>query len=119
MLRPESIAIIAGTLIAWAGSHCFGIGEIVDVILLGVGFAVLGLSVVDGASEFLATIDLSPRTGPLRQLRAEISSYAYARSPMLRYLEETLAEGYGQLRVNGFGNAIRALRSPQWLCHGR
>lgn len=30
------------------GSHCFGIGEIVDVILLGVGFAVLGLSVIDG-----------------------------------------------------------------------
>lgn len=55
---------------------------------------------------------LSPRTGPLRQLRAEISAYAYARSPMLRYLEEALAEGYGQLCVNGFGKAIGALRFP-------
>lgn len=52
MLKPESIAIIGGTLIVWAGSHCFGIGEIVDVILLGVGVAVLGLSVIDGAAEF-------------------------------------------------------------------
>jgi hypothetical protein len=41
MLRPESIALIAGTLIAWAGSHFFG-----------VGVAVLGLSVFDGAAEF-------------------------------------------------------------------
>jgi hypothetical protein len=52
MLRPESIALIAGTLIAWAGSHFFGVGEVVDVILLGVGVAVLGLSVFDGAAEF-------------------------------------------------------------------
>ena len=48
----------------------------------------------------------------MRQLRAEISAYAYARSPLLRYLEETLAEGYGQLRVHGFGRAIAALRFP-------
>jgi hypothetical protein len=223
MLRPESIAVISGTLIAWAGSHFFGIGEIVDVILLGVGVAVLGLSVIDGASELydfvngatnartsqdldraaqsfaravtilgISTVQavllrgqgravtargrpqiqgrlkfaapppsgnqlsvsrparlpggslgetdaygviqisrnqslteqrltlfhelvhryLSPRTGPLRQLRAEISTYAYARSPMLRYLEEALAEGYGQLRVNGFARAITAVRFP-------
>jgi hypothetical protein len=55
---------------------------------------------------------LSPRTGPLRQLRAEISAYGYARSPLLRYLEETLAEGYSQLRINGFGHALAALRFP-------
>jgi hypothetical protein len=223
MLKPESIAIIAGTLVVWAGSHFFGIGEIVDVILLGVGTAVFGLSVIDGASElydfangainartnqdldraarsFARAVTIlgisvvqavllrgqgravtargrpqiqlrlklaapppagnqlsvarparlpggnlgetdaygviqisrnqslteqrltlfhelvhryfSPRTGPLRQLRAEVSAYAYARSPMLRYLEEALAEGYGQLRVNGFGKAITALRFP-------
>ena len=31
---------------------------------------------------------------------------------MLRYLEEVLAEGYGQLRVHGFAKAITALRFP-------
>jgi hypothetical protein len=36
MLRPESLAIVAGTVVVWAGSHFFGVGEIVDVILLAV-----------------------------------------------------------------------------------
>ncbi|HKU41439.1 MAG TPA: hypothetical protein VJR89_24950 [Polyangiales bacterium] len=51
-LRPESIALIAGTLVVWGGSHFFGIGEVVDVVLLGVGVAVWGLSAIDGAAEF-------------------------------------------------------------------
>ncbi len=51
LLSSESVAIIAGTLLLWAGSHLFGIGEIVDIILLTVGFAVLGLSVFSGAQE--------------------------------------------------------------------
>jgi len=51
MLTPGSLAIIAGTLTVWAGSHFFGVGEVVDVILLGVGAIALGLSVFDGAAE--------------------------------------------------------------------
>jgi hypothetical protein len=54
----------------------------------------------------------SPRTGPLRQLRAELAWSAYSRSAFLRYLEEALAEGYGQLRVNGLTSALRAYRFP-------
>jgi hypothetical protein len=34
LLKPETLAIIAGTLVVWAGSHFLGVGEIVDVILL-------------------------------------------------------------------------------------
>jgi hypothetical protein len=45
LLTPTSIALVAGTLIVWAGSHVIGIGEIADVILLVVGFTVLGTSV--------------------------------------------------------------------------
>ena len=52
MLRPESIAMVAGTLVAWAGSHAFGVGEIADIVLLGVGFLALGFSIFEGASEF-------------------------------------------------------------------
>jgi hypothetical protein len=37
---------------------------------------------------------------------------AYARSALLRHLEEALAEGYAQLRVNGLASAIRAYRFP-------
>ena len=41
---------------------------------------------------------------------------AYARLALLRYLEEALAEGYAQLRVNGLTSGLRALRFP--LDHG-
>jgi hypothetical protein len=223
MLEPGSLALIAGTLVVWAGSQFFGVGEIVDVILLGIGFVALGFSVFEGARELydfattavgarseqdldaaaghfaravtllgisvvqavllrgqartvaargepriyprepaappppagnelrlsrpaslpggtLGTTDaygaiqvsrdqslteqrltllhelvhryLSPRTGPFRQLRAELSMSAYARSALLRYLEEALAEGYAQLRVNGLAKALLAYRFP-------
>src|SRR5690606_15063851 len=51
MLRPETIAIVSGTLMVWAGSHFFGVGEIVDIILLGVGVVALGFAVFEGAGE--------------------------------------------------------------------
>ena len=37
---------------------------------------------------------------------------AYNRSALLRYLEEALAEGYGQLRVKGLYDALQAYRFP-------
>lgn len=37
---------------------------------------------------------------------------AYSRSALLRYLEEALAEGYGQLRVHGLVGALRAMKFP-------
>jgi hypothetical protein len=209
MLRPETLAVVCGTLVVWAGSHLFRVGEIVDLALLAVGVAALGFAVFDGAGELyafattameassLAQLDNAgqhfaravsllgisavqavllrgqagvvvsrgaprvyprvtvkapvtagtelelvrpaslpngnagftspygavsvarsqsiseqrvtlyhelvhryffPRTGPLRRIRAEVRMSGYARSALLRYLEEALAEGYGQLR---------------------
>ncbi len=51
MLTPTALAIIAGTIVVWAGSHFFGIGEIVDVILLVVGLATIGGGVYSGSEE--------------------------------------------------------------------
>jgi hypothetical protein len=210
-------------VVAWAGSHFFGVGEVVDVILLVVGVAALGFAVFEGAGalyDFATTalgargnaeLDLagrhfaravvvlgistiqallirgqaraiiargrpqihalsnvgappaagnqlrlsrptslpggglgstspygamsvarnqslteqkltllhelvhryfSPRTGPLRRIRAELSMSAYSRSALMRYLEEALAEGYAQLRINGLASAVEALRFP-------
>jgi hypothetical protein len=223
MLRPETIAIVSGTLMVWAGSHFFGVGEIVDIILLGIGVVALGFAVFEGAGELYefgttalsahssgqldeagrhfaravtllgistvqavllrgqgravvargqpqvyprlevgtappagnqlrltrpATIPggeagltspygsitvarnqslteqrltlyhelvhryFSPRTGPLRKIRAELRMSGYSRSQLLRYLEEALAEGYGQLRVHGLEKALGAYRFP-------
>ena len=54
----------------------------------------------------------TPRVRPFRRLRAELKMSAYARSAILRYLEEALAEGYAQLRVNGLAAGLRAWRFP-------
>ncbi|MDQ3256024.1 MAG: hypothetical protein M3R15_19355 [Acidobacteriota bacterium] len=51
LLSPTSLAIIAGTLVVWAGSHAFGVGEIVDIVLLVGGIFFLGLAVFDVAGE--------------------------------------------------------------------
>lgn len=227
MLSPGSVALIAGTLAVWAGSHFFGVGEVVDIILLGVGVVALGFGVFEGAAELydfattalnassdadlersgrhfaravvvlgISTVQaillrgqgraiaargrpqvygrvavdppppagnqlslsrpasipggvlgstdaygviqvarnqsiseqritllhelvhrfFSPRTGPFRQFRAELNLAGYARSALLRYLEEALAEGYAQLRVHGLAEAVQALRFP--MQHG-
>lgn len=54
----------------------------------------------------------SPRTGPFRKFRAEARMGGYSRVALLRYLEEVLAEGYAQLKVNGFQAALKARSFP-------
>lgn len=221
MLTPESLAIVAGTLIVWAASHFFGIGEVVDIILLVAGVAFIGLGVFSGAEEFYAFAEtainaatendldraaqhfakavnilgitvisalllkksantvisrgrpqirrmpnvgpptprgikitrpfrlpsgalgetdffgniqvsrsqpiieqritlyhewvhsvLSPRFGPLRQMRAQLRASAYTRSYLFMYIEEAMAESYAQLRVYGLQNILVGIRFP-------
>jgi hypothetical protein len=45
MLTPANIAIAGGTLAVWAVSQAFGVGEVVDAILLVVGAAFVGLGI--------------------------------------------------------------------------
>lgn len=53
MLKPETFAFIGATLALWAaGSHFFGIGEIVDAVLLIIGMVTIGFAVFEGSSEF-------------------------------------------------------------------
>ena len=51
LLSPASLEILAGTLVVWAGSHAFGVGEVVDIVLLAGGVLCLGLAVFDVAGE--------------------------------------------------------------------
>ncbi|MDQ2697157.1 MAG: EndoU domain-containing protein, partial [Pseudomonadota bacterium] len=51
ILSPNSLAIMAGTLVVWAGSHAFGVGQAVDVVLLVGGAVFLGMAVFDVAGE--------------------------------------------------------------------
>jgi hypothetical protein len=54
----------------------------------------------------------SPRTGPLRRFRASLAINGYQRSAFLQYLEEALAQGYGNLRVRGLSDALGSCRFP-------
>ena len=49
MLQPGTVVIVTGTLLVWGGSHLFGVGELVDLVLLAVGVIGIGFAVFDGA----------------------------------------------------------------------
>lgn len=59
LVSPESILIIVGTLALWAGSHLFGVGEIVDIVLMVGGFLLLGKSVFDLGQDLLTFANLT------------------------------------------------------------
>jgi hypothetical protein len=48
LINPTSLAIIAGVLVAWVVSHAFGVGEVIDIILLVVGALSVGFAVFTG-----------------------------------------------------------------------
>ena len=47
LLAPEVLAIVAAVIVIWAGSHAFGVGEAVDIMLLATGFIFLGFEAID------------------------------------------------------------------------
>ncbi len=51
LLSPTNIAIMATCLVAWAGSHAFGVGEAIDVLLVGLGMLFVGMAIIDVAKE--------------------------------------------------------------------
>jgi hypothetical protein len=230
LVSPQSILVVTGTVTLWAGSHFFGVGEIVDVVLLVVGGLVLGKSILDlgeeiwqfanltvngttdaeldqaaqhfakaiaiagvdiitaiflrrslrdvrarvptpkkgvgllevnppppmkqgqlfyrpkvsrpatlpggwsGACDFYGDVYVSraqtiteqkialfhesvhsffsPKCRYFLQLRARLKATAYWRSALLRYLEEALAEGFGQFKVRGLLPALQAVTFP-------
>lgn len=48
LLAPEALAIMAGVLVAWIVSHAFGLGEVIDIILVVLGVGAIGLAVFSG-----------------------------------------------------------------------
>ncbi|QDV32711.1 anthrax toxin-like adenylyl cyclase domain-containing protein [Tautonia plasticadhaerens] len=59
MITPASLAIMAGVLAVWAGSHYFGVGFVVDAILLIAGGIFLGVQVWSAASDLVGAIELT------------------------------------------------------------
>ena len=48
LLTPEALATIAAVLVAWVVSHAFGIGEVIDIVLLAAGAVAIGMAVFQG-----------------------------------------------------------------------
>lgn len=48
MLSPASLAVMCAAIVAWAVSHAFGVGEVADLALLGIGLGFCGWGIFDG-----------------------------------------------------------------------
>ncbi|TWB22666.1 hypothetical protein FBZ89_103292 [Nitrospirillum amazonense] len=51
LFTRETLYWLAGFLVVWAGGHLAGYGEAIDLILLGVGYAMVGWSVFQGLND--------------------------------------------------------------------
>ncbi|WP_218079642.1 hypothetical protein [Anthocerotibacter panamensis] len=54
---PEALALLAGMAGVWAASHAVGIGEVIDLVLLGVGITALGTEVVTIAQDLVGFVN--------------------------------------------------------------
>jgi hypothetical protein len=48
MVLPEALKAMVAIFVFWAGIHAFGVGEAVDVILIGIGYSLVGAAVFEG-----------------------------------------------------------------------
>ena len=51
MFTGRNLALMAGVLAAWAASHAFGVGEVLDLLLFLVGLVVIGSGVLQCATD--------------------------------------------------------------------
>jgi hypothetical protein len=59
LFSKGALAMLIGTLVVWAGAHYVGVGEAIDVLLVAVGFAFLGLQIFDVAKYLVKCIMLT------------------------------------------------------------
>lgn len=59
LLSPTNLLIIAGTLAVWAGAQYFGVGFVVDALLLIAGAILLGVQAWTAAKHFVSAIRLT------------------------------------------------------------
>lgn len=59
LLEPAALALLGGTLLAWAGSHLIGIGEAVDILMMVTGFVFLGWDAIKAVKHLVEFARLS------------------------------------------------------------
>jgi hypothetical protein len=53
LIEPSALAILAGTLMAWAGSHLLGIGEAIDILMMVTGFIFVGWDAINAVKHLV------------------------------------------------------------------
>lgn len=74
LLSLTNSAIMVDTLVVWAASHAFGVGEVIDVVLLVGGIFFLGMAVFDVAGELSDFLTITSTAADERDLD-EAASY--------------------------------------------
>lgn len=59
LLEPEALAIIVGVLAVWAASHYFGVGFVVDLILIVGGVFLLGWQLWEAGKDLVAFVQIT------------------------------------------------------------
>ena len=112
LLSPTNLAILAGTLVVWAGSHFFGVGEILDVLLLVVGAFAIGWSIGDVAKDLATFTDrtINARTEDDLEKAAQAFSHAIVLAGITVIMALLLRRSVKQIQVTRGANVMDAMR---------
>lgn len=112
LLSPANLAIMAGMLVVWAGSHFFGVGEIVDVLLLAVGAFTIGWSIIDVAQDLYTFAELTVNTRRESDLdeAARAFSHAIVVAGITVIMAILLRRSVKQIQAARGANVVEAMR---------
>jgi hypothetical protein len=116
LLSPVNLAILAGTLTLWAGSHLFGVGEIVDVLLLVVGAFTIGWSIGDVAKDLYTFTErtINARSDADLDAAAQAFSHAIVLAGITVVMALLLRKSAKQVEAARGPNVVCARASPAW-----
>jgi len=112
LLSPTNLAIMAGVLVVWAGSHFFGVGEIVDVLLLVVGAFTIGWSITDVAGDLydFANLTMNATCEADLERAAQAFSHAVVLAGITVIMAILLRKSVKEIQVARGANVLDAMR---------
>jgi hypothetical protein len=112
LLSKTNLAILAGTLVLWAGSHLFGVGEIVDVLLLAIGAFTIGWSIGDVATSLFdfANLAVNGKTEPDLDKAAAAFSHAIVVAGITVIMAILLRRSVKEIELSRGANVADAMR---------
>jgi hypothetical protein len=115
MISPQSLAIMAGVLISWVVSHGFGVGEIIDVVILTVGVFAIGMAIFSGLDHLYNSVSGTYKATTERDLEKAADEFAKAIS--ILGVQAVLAILFRKTPTTGRGgnyNLGAPPRTPGW-----